>query len=112
MIRSTICITVGSQFIATPPEHYMLVSQASTNAQRLHIDLLLRSIRPRAASEEKNLARGGKKASPNPPGRVGAIIDNRITSAAIDPGTSIATIGGTIQCSAPTQVTVYSWARQ
>ena len=42
----------------------------------------------------------------------GTIIDNRITSATIDPATSIATIGGAIQCSAPTQVTVYSWARQ
>ena len=44
--------------------------------------------------------------------RSGNIVDNRITSAIIDPATSIATIGGAIQCSAPTQVTVYSWARQ
>jgi hypothetical protein len=42
----------------------------------------------------------------------GNIIDNRITSATINPATSIATIGGAIQCSAPTQVTVFSWARQ
>lgn len=42
----------------------------------------------------------------------GNIIDNRITSATIHPATSIATIGGAIQCSAPTQVTVYAWAVQ
>ncbi|HWQ11733.1 MAG TPA: hypothetical protein VNL77_02980 [Roseiflexaceae bacterium] len=42
----------------------------------------------------------------------GTIIDNRITSATIDPVTSVATLGGAIQCSVPTQVTVYAWARQ
>lgn len=42
----------------------------------------------------------------------GNIIDNRITSATINPATSIATIGGAIQCSAPTQLTVYGWAQQ
>ena len=42
----------------------------------------------------------------------GNIIDNRITSAKIDPRTSIATIGGAIQCSTPTSLTVYAWAQQ
>jgi hypothetical protein len=42
----------------------------------------------------------------------GTIIDNRIASATIDPATSIATIGGVIQCSAPTQLMVYAWAVQ
>jgi len=42
----------------------------------------------------------------------GNIVDNRITSASIDPTTSIATIGGAIQCSTPTLLTVYAWARQ
>jgi hypothetical protein len=42
----------------------------------------------------------------------GAIIDNRITSATINPATSIAIIGGAIQCSTPTLLTVYGWARQ
>ena len=42
----------------------------------------------------------------------GNIVDNRITSATINPATSIATIGGAIQCSAPTQLTVYAWAQQ
>jgi hypothetical protein len=36
----------------------------------------------------------------------GNIIDNRITSATINPATSIATIGGAIQCSTPTSYTV------
>jgi hypothetical protein len=42
----------------------------------------------------------------------GNIVDNRITSATINPATSSATIGGAIQCSTPTLLTVYSWARQ
>jgi hypothetical protein len=42
----------------------------------------------------------------------GNIIDNRITSATIDPAISIAIIGGAIQCSTPTQLTVYAWAQQ
>ncbi|HMQ30361.1 MAG TPA: hypothetical protein PKD53_06505 [Chloroflexaceae bacterium] len=42
----------------------------------------------------------------------GIIVENRITSASIDPVTSVATLGGEIQCAEPTLVTVYSWIRQ
>jgi hypothetical protein len=44
--------------------------------------------------------------------RSGSIIDNRITSATINPATSIATVGGAIQCSTPTLLRVYGWAQQ
>jgi hypothetical protein len=42
----------------------------------------------------------------------GNIIDNRITSVTINLSTSIATIGGIVQCSTPTQVKVYGAVRQ
>lgn len=37
----------------------------------------------------------------------GTIVDIRFTATSIDPSTSLATLRGTIQCSAPTSVTVY-----
>lgn len=42
----------------------------------------------------------------------GPIVENQITSATIDPVTTIATLGGSIRCTEPTLVTVYSWIRQ
>ncbi len=42
----------------------------------------------------------------------GNITDNQITAATIDPATGIATIGGTLTCSTPTQVKVYASVRQ
>src|SRR5512132_55015 len=52
-------------------------------------------------------ARAAEQAS-----QTGNIIDNRVTTVSINPATSIATIAGTVQCSAPTQLEVYGAVRQ
>jgi hypothetical protein len=44
--------------------------------------------------------------------RNGNIVENHITSATINPATSIATIGGAIRCSQPTQLIVFTSVTQ